>query len=79
MDEVEGRLARTNQNISTAALIIVNKRVKTMEEKNIIVHTNMYDTVETYENCTVQILTNTLTGEVSIGWWHGTKADMPKL
>lgn len=50
-----------------------------MEEKNIIVNMNMYDKVETYENCTVQILTNSLTGEVSVGWWHGTKADMPQL
>ena len=28
-----------------------------------------YDQVETYENCTVQVLTNTVTGDVSVGWW----------
>lgn len=31
--------------------------------------TNIYDKCETYTNCTVQILTNTATGERSIGWW----------
>lgn len=31
---------------------------------------NVFDKVETYENCTVQILINTITGEQSIGWWR---------
>ena len=30
---------------------------------------DFYDQEETYDNCTVQILTNTVTGKVSIGWW----------
>ena len=29
-----------------------------------------YDKCETIENCTVQILTNTKTGETSVGWWR---------
>jgi len=33
------------------------------------IETNMYDKEEIFENCTVQVLTNTLTGEVSVGWW----------
>lgn len=32
------------------------------------IETNFYDKEEIYENCTVQVLTNTKTGEVSIGW-----------
>lgn len=35
-----------------------------------IVETNMYDKREVHENCTVEILTNTKTGETSIGWWE---------
>ena len=31
-----------------------------------------YDEVETHDNCTVQILTNRQTGEVSVGWWENT-------
>lgn len=30
---------------------------------------SFYDQVETYENCTVEVLTNTKTGDVSYGWW----------
>lgn len=30
---------------------------------------NLFDKTETYDNCTVEILTNTITGEQSIGWW----------
>ena len=33
------------------------------------VETNMYDQEETFPNCTVQVLTNTMTGETSVGWW----------
>lgn len=35
------------------------------------VETNMYHKEEIIYPCTVQILTNTVTGEVSYGWWRG--------
>ena len=42
------------------------------------IETNIYDKEETYPNCPVQVLTNTATGEVSVGWWkNGGKADEP--
>jgi len=31
--------------------------------------TNLFDKEEIYTDCTVQVLTNTITGEVSVGWW----------
>lgn len=31
---------------------------------------SFYDLEEIIENCTVQILTNSKTGETSIGWWR---------
>ena len=34
------------------------------------VTTSIYDQEEIHENCTVQVLTNTVTGEVSVGWWN---------
>lgn len=37
--------------------------------KIVRVETNMYDKEETFPDCTVQVLTNTATGEVSVGWW----------
>lgn len=29
-----------------------------------------YNREEIYENCTVQVLTNTMNGRVSVGWWQ---------
>ena len=33
-----------------------------------------YDQCEVYHNCTVQVLTNTKTGDVSVGWWRKRKS-----
>lgn len=33
------------------------------------VQTCLFDKCEVYPNCTVEIFTNTVTGEQSIGWW----------
>lgn len=35
--------------------------------------TIIYDKEETIEGCTVQILTNSETGDVSVGWWREEK------
>lgn len=39
-----------------------------MEDKIIATEINVYDKEEIYTNCIVQVWTNTVTGEVSIGW-----------
>ena len=38
---------------------------------------NLYDQCEIIEGCTVEILTNTVTGETSVGWWRGGAEDRP--
>lgn len=35
-----------------------------------LINVNVFDGVEIHENCTVQILTNSMTGETSVGWWE---------
>lgn len=40
----------------------------------ISVEPNIYDVEEIHENCTVQILRNSITGETSFGWWENTEA-----
>lgn len=35
-----------------------------------LIETNIFDIEEIHPNCTVQILTNSVTGEVSVGWWE---------
>lgn len=37
------------------------------------IETNLFDHVERHKNCTVEILTNSVTGEQSIGWWENDK------
>lgn len=57
-------LTREVLNMAIAAL------EKQEEKKTIIVETNIYDTEEIHHNCTVQVLRNSVTGEVSVGWWE---------
>ena len=33
-----------------------------------IVNTNIYDIVTRYTNCTVEVLENSVTGDISVGW-----------
>ena len=41
-----------------------------MNEKNEFhVEANIFDKEEIFPDCTVQVLTNTVTGEVSVAWW----------
>lgn len=37
---------------------------------NATVESNIYDEEETYYDCTVQVLRNSITGETSIGWFR---------
>lgn len=34
-----------------------------------MIETNLFDVEEIYPDCTVQVLRNSITGEVSVGWW----------
>ncbi len=36
---------------------------------------DVFDEEEIHENCTVQILRNSATGEVSVGWWKNGKTN----
>ena len=42
---------------------------KKQEPKPTILHDGIYDEETIYENCTVQVLHNSETDEVSVGWW----------
>ena len=39
--------------------------------------TNLFDKEEIYPDCTVQVLTNTVTGEQSVGWWVKKRKTKP--
>ena len=48
-------------------------------ERCLVMELNMYDQCEIIEGCTVEILTNTLTGETSVCWWRGGVEDRPGM
>ena len=51
-----------------------NRRTETHEERTEThekrTEMNIYDKETRHENCTVQILENTKTGRISVGWWR---------
>lgn len=54
---------------------IVNGLVKEEEQKaenqtNYKIDLNLFDEMEMYHDCTVQVLHNTITDEYSVGWWQ---------
>lgn len=38
------------------------------------IQTNLYDEREVHENCTVEILKNSITGETSVGWYENERS-----
>ena len=54
---------------------IISDVEKMNEFEQVQVETNMFDKEEIYRDCTVQVLTNTVTGEVSVGWWKNDGED----
>lgn len=41
-----------------------------MEEDIKVEDMDIYDEEEIYPNCTVQVLRNSVTGKISVGWWR---------
>ena len=39
------------------------------------VEVDVFDIEEIHKNCTVQILTNSVTGAVSVGWWENEEEE----
>lgn len=37
--------------------------------RTVSVKTNLFDLVEEHDHCHVQVLKNSVTGEISVGWW----------
>ena len=57
-------------------IVILNKLIKNTELQNVEsvenienMEINVYDEEEVYPDCTVQVLKNSVTGKVSVGWW----------
>lgn len=59
-------------------IAILNKLINTGQQnmENVVnmenMEINIYDEEETYPDCTVQVLRNSVTGKVSVGWWKNS-------
>ena len=54
-------------------IVILNKLIKNTEQQSVEnMEINIYDEEETYSDCTVQVLKNSVTGKVSVGWWKNS-------
>ena len=51
-------------------LNLIYFRLGRLIETRQTIKTNIFDEEELHNNCTVQILKNTQTGETSTGWWE---------
>ena len=52
------------------------KAMKIINPEQVRVECNIYDQEHIYRDCTVQILENTRTGAISVGWWQNDKEDV---
>lgn len=57
------------ENVPCSDLIILTTNENSKSEEQ-IVDINAYDIAERYEDCTVEILKNSVTGKISVGWWR---------
>ena len=46
------------------------KQLPTIIEADDTIKTPLFDIVEEHDHCHVQVLRNSITGEVSVGWWE---------
>lgn len=54
-------------------IAILNKLIKNTEQQDVEnMEINIYDEEEVYPDCTVQVLRNSVTGKVSVGWWKNS-------
>lgn len=60
----------------TAALM---QTASAEDDRCLLDELNIYDKEETYDNCTVQVLTNTVTGKTSIGWRRNERGEDNEL
>ena len=70
-DAIEELLAKINE-LWTQLHVEGRSLIEELSQKaqQLRVETNIFDIEEIHPNCTVQILRNSVTGEVSVGWWE---------
>lgn len=58
------------QQVLKAVLWLLDNEEPILSDEQVS-EVNLYDIEEVHHGCTVQVLTNSVTGETSVGWWKG--------
>ena len=68
--ECDRNCGKCDLSLDREEIVSVYKTLLSIFDSEPHIEINLYDIEETYENCTVQILRNSITGETSVGWWE---------
>ena len=69
----DGRFSRMGESFDCCEMRLADCPLVELPQQT--VETNLFDQEERHTNCTVQILKNSVTGEVSVGWWENEDDD----
>lgn len=65
-----GGAAAIEKIIEYVKQLIAEENQRVERQSNYKIDMDLYDEMELYPNCTVQVLHNTVTDEYSVGWWQ---------
>lgn len=71
LEEAEEVVDAFAQHIGHVAVANIKAKLRRLAETRVECY--VYDVEEIHEDCTVQVLRNSVTGEVSVGWWANEK------
>lgn len=74
-DNIHSQSSKDNPMIWSGTKYCPNCGKKIESAESIVSLLEFYDQEEIHRNCTVQILTNTKTGDISLGWWKNGESD----
>lgn len=58
------------QSLANLYTVQLDETLTENSEPQVEMAFEIYDQSEIHHNCTVEIFSNSVTGDVSIGWWH---------
>ena len=77
MSDIENLIERLRNGTALPALQALRneaadalQKLSNEANKLVAIDTTLFDEEEIHPNCTVQIWRNSVTGEVSVGWWE---------
>lgn len=74
LDDVLGLIDRFEGYLDADMIWRIKYKIKQLPAPEHI-ESNIFDIEELHKDCTVQVLKNSITGEISVGWWPNEEED----